>query len=315
MKNLDRPMILVVGATGVLGVEICKRLHARHIAVRALVRPSSRRTPEIRQLGVEVVEGDLRSAATVSAACIGAYAIISTATAMGSKGRGASLRAVDRDAQISLVHNARRAGVSHFVYVSVSPNLTERAPLVRYKREVERAVRASGMQWTILQPSNFMEIWLSSFLGWDFAEQRATIFGVGTAPVSWISVSDVADYCVLALEDDRMHNRDVPLGGPSPVAPNDIVALSEQLTGKKFKVTRIPAPILRWLGPVIAVMNEKQGSGMALGARSAEGDVVESELQKALPVKLTTVEEYVRRAAAQPNSAEQPTSGRSLARR
>ena len=100
-----------------------------------------------------------------------------------------------------------------------------------------------------------------------------------------------------------MHNRDVPLGGPSPVAPNEIVALSEQLAGKKFKVKRIPAPVLRWLGPVVAVMNEQQGSGMALGADAAGGDVVESELQKALNVKLTTVEEYVRRATAQPNRA------------
>lgn len=315
MKNLDGLTVLVVGATGVLGFEICKRLRARDIAVRALVRPSSRRTAEIRQLGVEVVEGDLRSAATVSAACTGAYAVISTATAMSSKGRGASLRAVDRDGQLSLVQNARRAGVSQFIYVSVSPNLTERGPLVRYKREVERAVRASGMQWTILQPSSFMEIWLGSFLGWDFPRQRATIFGAGTAPVSWISVSDVADYCVLALEDERMHNRDVPLGGPSPVAPNEIVALSEQLAGKKFKVKRIPAPVLRWLGPVVAVMNEQQGSGMALGAEAAEGDVVESELQKALNVKLTTVEEYVRRAMGQHDSAQQPTSVGSVTRR
>ena len=259
--------------------------------------------PEIRQLGVEVLEGDLRSQEDVAAACNGATAIVSTATAMASKGAGTSLRAVDRDGQLSLVEHAKRAGVSHFVYVSISPNNAERAPLTRYKREVERAIRRSGMDWTILQPSNFMEVWLSSFLGWDFEKGRATIFGAGTAPVSWISVFDVADYCVLALEDERMRNRDVPLGGPAAVAPNEIVALFEQVTGRTFKVKRIPAPILRLLGPLVARVNEKQASGMALGAQAADGDIIDSHLQRALPVKLTTVQQYAHRVASQPNSA------------
>ena len=295
-------MILVVGATGVLGFEICERLRARGKPVRALVRPSSRRMSEVRRLGVEIFEGDIRSADAVAAACNGAGAVISTATAMASKNAESSLRAVDRDAQLSLVEQAKRGGVTHFVYVSISPNYAARAPLMRYKREVERAVRASGMLWTILQPSSFMEIWLSSFLGWDFAKGRATIFGAGSAPVSWISVSDVAEYCVLALEDERMRNRDVPLGGPAAVAPNEIVTLFEEITGRKFKVKRIPAAMLRVLSRLVAVLDEKKASGMALGAEAANGDVVVSEVQKGLPVKLTTLEEYARRVAAQPSS-------------
>lgn len=295
-------MILVIGATGVLGLEICKRLRARGKAVRAVVRPSSVRMAEVRELGIEIFEGDLRSADVVAAACDGAAAVISTATAMASKGAGTSLRSVDRDGQLSLVEQARRGGVSHFVYVSISPNYRERAPLMRYKREVERAIRASGMAWTILQPSSFMEIWLSSFLGWDFAKGRATIFGGGSAPVSWISIADVAEYCLLALEDERMRNRDVPLGGPAAVAPNDIVRIFEQITGSKFKVKRIPAAVLRILSPIVALLNEKQASGMALGAQAANGDVVVSGLQETLPVKLTTIEEYAHRVAARANS-------------
>lgn len=296
-------MILVIGATGLLGFETCKRLRARGKAVRAVVRPSSPRMPEVRALGVEIFEGDMRSADVVAAACDGAATVISTATAMASKRGGTSLRSVDRDGQLALIEQAKRGGVSHFVYVSISPNYREQAPLMRYKREVERTIRASGMDWTILQPSSFMEVWLSSFLGWDFARGRATIFGAGTAPVSWISVADVAEYCVLAVEHERMRNRDVPLGGPAAVPPNEIVSIFEQITGTKFKVKRIPAAILRLMSPLVALLNEKQASGMALGAQAADGDVVISELQKVLPVKLTTVEEYARRVAARRNSA------------
>lgn len=295
-------MILVVGATGLLGFNICERLRARGELVRGVVRPSSARRSELQRLGVEIVEGDIRSAKLIAAACGGAEAVISTATAMSSKDRRMPLRSVDRDAQLSLVEQAKRHGVSRFVYVSVSPNHVLSAPLIRYKREVERAIRASGMNWTILQPSNFMEVWLSSFLGWDFADGRATVFGGGDAPVSWISASDVAEYCVLALGDERMRNRDVPLGGPAAITPNDVVALFEEVGGKKFKVKRIPAAILRVLWRVVALVDEKQASGMALAVQAANGDVVTSEVQKTLPVALTTIENYARRVAAQPGS-------------
>jgi uncharacterized protein YbjT (DUF2867 family) len=222
-------MILVVGATGVLGLEVCRRLRTRNQPVRAMVRTGSAREEELGRLGAEVVHGDLRSREAVEAACRGATAVVSTATAMASKERANDLRAVDRDGQLSLVDAAKKSGVRHFVYVSISPNYRELAPLMRYKREVERAVRQSGMRWTILQPSNFMEIWLSSFLGWDFRNGRAMIFGSGVAPVSWISVHDVAEYCAMALEDSRMVNRDVPLGGPEALPPNEVVRILERL--------------------------------------------------------------------------------------
>ena len=110
-------------------------------------------------------------------------------------------------------------------------------------------------------------------------------------------MADVAEYCVLALEDERMRNRDVPLGGPAAVPPNEVVAIFEKVAGSPFKVKRIPAAVLRIMSPLIALFNEKQASGMALGAQAADGDVVESALQQTLPVKLTTIEEYAQRVA------------------
>lgn len=288
-------MILVVGATGLLGLEVCRRLRARTQPVRALVRPGSPREEELRRLGAEVVHGDLRSPEALKAACRGVTAVISTATAMGSSDKSNSLRVVDRDGQLALVAAAREGGVRHFVYVSISPNYRELAPLMRYKREVEKAVRESGMRWTILQPSNFMEIWLSPFLGWDFEKGRAMVFGSGAAPVSWISLGEVAAYCVLALEDPRMANRDVPLGGPEALPPNEVVRIFEEVSGRKYAVRRIPRLIPAVLSRVVALLDERQASGMSLGAQSAGGDAIDSPLQRELPVTLTSVREYAKR--------------------
>lgn len=291
-------MILVVGATGVLGFEVCRRLRARQLPVRALVRAGSPRERALVDLGVEIAHGDLRAPASLAAACRGADTVISTATAMGSSDRSLTLRAVDHDGQLALVAAATAAGVRHFVFTSVSPRLQPSAPLVRYKREVERALRASGMRWTILQPNAFMDIWLGEKLGWDHRAGRATIMGPGTAPLSWIAVADVAEYAVRAVDDTRLHDKDLPLGGPDALSPNEALRVFEEVSGRRYRVMRVPTVMLRVLGPVAALVNEQIASGMGLGAQTAGGDVTDSPLQRAVGVPLTTLRDYATRTVA-----------------
>lgn len=290
-------MILVVGATGILGSDICRRLRDRGLPVRGLVRPGSAREAELRAMGVEICTGDLRSRASLETACTGVETIISTATAMGSKDKGLSLRAVDHDGQLQLVEIAKAKGVAQFIFISVSPALHAGAPLVRYKRDVERAVRASGMQWTILQPSVFMEIWLSDKIGWNFATASATIFGAGTAPISYISVSDVAEHAVRSIDDPRLTNREVPLGGPDDLSPNEVLAIFEEAAGRPYKAKRVPRPLLTLMSPVVALFDEGAASGMSLGAQAALGDVIDSPVQRELALPLSSVRDYAARVA------------------
>ena len=170
------------------------------------------------------------------------------------------------------------------------------APLIGYKREVEQAVRASGMRWTILQPTVFMEVWLSSVLGWDIAAGKARVFGAGDAPMSWISVADVAAYAVRSLGDVRLVNQVLPLGGPDAVAPNDVVKLFSEVSGRPFTAAHVPLAVLRILGPVIGLFNEGAASGMSMGAQSAGGDVIDSPLQREIGLPLTTLRAYATRA-------------------
>jgi len=288
-------MILVVGATGMLGLEICRRLREQGRAVRGLVRPGSSRESLLRDLGVEIHHGDLRSPPTVAPACDGVTNVVSTATAMGAKEKGLTLRAVDRDGQLALVELARLRGVKAFVYLSASPQLRPSAPLIRYKREVEHAVRASGMRWTIVQPSAFMDVWFSSLLGWDHVTGRATIFGPGTAPVSWICVADVAVHVCAAIDDERVANVELPLGGPENLSARQVVRIFEQVSGRPYSVRRVPRPVLTALAPIVAAFDEAVGSGMSLGAQTAGGDVIDSPLQRELGLPLTSLRDYATR--------------------
>lgn len=291
-------MILVVGATGLLGRSICKRLRDSGRDVRGLVREGSPRRAELETMGVQIFTGDLRNPADVDNACRGVTTVISTATTMGNKDKSLKMRTVDRDGQLSLVAAARRHKVQHFTFISASPNLTARSPLIRYKRDVEQALRASGIRWTILQPTVFMEVWLSPMLGWDVSTARANVFGPGEAPLHWISVDDVVNYAIASLDDARLHNQTVPLGGPRAISPNGVVQIFESLSGRKYTVKRVPRAMLVILGPVIGLFDENAASGMALGADTALGDPIDSPLQRQLNLPLTTIEQYFARVSA-----------------
>jgi len=70
--QIDKRPVLVVGATGQLGTRVVQQLSAAHKPVRAFVRTTSRQD-HLRLPGVQLVHGDLRDAASIDAACQGAF--------------------------------------------------------------------------------------------------------------------------------------------------------------------------------------------------------------------------------------------------
>lgn len=303
-------MILVVGATGLLGFEIVSRLRAHEHAVRALTRTSSSKSSALDALGVERVTGDLKDRASLESACRGQETVVSTASATVHHSRGNSIRAVDRDGQLALMEAARAAGVRRFVYVSVSPNLQPTCALVRHKREVEAAVRASGMEWVILQPAAFMEIWLSPLLGWDLKQGRARVFGRGDTRASLVSMNDVAAFAVASVEQVDLRNQDLPVGGPEPVTPNQVVALGQALTGRLFRVQRIPAVVPRVLSSLLRSVAPLPASLMDMAAQMAErDDVIDSgEAAAALGITPTSLRDFAIRAATADQGSPPETS-------
>jgi NADH dehydrogenase len=181
-------MILVAGATGVLGGLICQRLRDRGDAVRALVRASSDpdKQERLRALGVELAEGDLRDRASLDAACRGVDTVVSTVSMIVTAKPGDSFEATDDAGTRALVDAAKSAGVGHFVYVSFDCEAFPDSPLVAAKRSVEEYLRASGVPYTILKPGPFMEVWLGPMLGVDAAAGTAKIFGSGERPVPYL---------------------------------------------------------------------------------------------------------------------------------
>jgi NADH dehydrogenase len=290
-------MILVVGATGRLGFEICRQLRGAGAAVAGIVRNGSPRIADLEGLGVDCREGDLKDVDSLNRACAGVEVIVSSATAVVSRRSGDSLETVDRDGQMSLVAAARAAGAQRFVYVSLSPN-GRPTYFVRIKRQVEEAVRASGMHWVVLQPTAFIEIWLSEQLGWDLRRGKARIVGTGTRKVSFISMGDVARFTVLAALDLRTTNRNLVLGGPDALSPIEIVELCQKITGRTFHVQHVPVWMLRTMASLVRLFSRELSELMQLGANSAEdGDAIDmASTLREFPMQMTSIRDYVSQA-------------------
>jgi len=285
-------MNLIVGATGLLGGQICRLLAKSQKPMRTLVRSSAdaSRLDELRNAGVELAWGDLKDPDSLRAACEGATAVLSTASSTFSRQPGDSIDAVDRQGQLRLVEAAKSAGVKHFVYVSFLP-IAEDFALQRAKRSVEQALIASGCAYTILRPTYFMEVWFGPQGGFDVAGRHARIYGTGENPMQWISFTNVAEFAVRSLDSEAAHNAILPLGGPDALSPIEVVRIFEELGGALFTVEYLIESVLR--DGLAAARRPLDEAFAALALGYAHGGTVDMRATlEAIPARLKSVREY-----------------------
>jgi uncharacterized protein YbjT (DUF2867 family) len=286
-------MILVVGATGLLGTRVCERLRAEGRIVRALVRTTS--NPEkvnaLRSLGCELAIGDLKDPPQIQAACQGISALISTASSTLSCQAGDSIESVDLQGQLTLVNVARNAGVGRFVYVSFRDDPNVQYPLTQAKRSVEHAI--ADLDFTSIQASYFMEVWLSPAVGFDYIHGKARIYGSGLKPLSWVSYRDVAEFCIAPVLRSVAGRSVLQVGGPETLTPLEVVKIFEEESGRRFEVETISEAKLREQFDSANGPLEKSFAGLML--QYAHGDAIAMQgLLESIPVRLTSVREYAR---------------------
>jgi uncharacterized protein YbjT (DUF2867 family) len=295
-------MNLVVGATGMLGTEICRQLAAKGKPVRALVRPTSdpAKVAKLRELGAEIALGDVRNRASLDAACRGATAVISTVSAMpfSYHAPDSTPLTIDQEGVTSLIAAAKAAGVTQFVYTSFTRQVDVDSTLRTAKRTVEKRLAGSGLTYTTLLPNNFMEIWLGPVAGFDYPNARARLLGTGENPVSWISFVDVAQFAVASLDNPAARNAELELGGPEALSQREVVRIFEEVGGRPFELDFVPRDALVAQREAADEYNHSFASLMLVTA--THGTPIDMrETLKSFPIKLTSVREYAARVLGQ----------------
>jgi uncharacterized protein YbjT (DUF2867 family) len=290
-------MTLVVGATGALGTEICRRLESSGKPFRAMVRTSSdpAKKETLKQLSGGVTEADLKDRASLDRACGGATAVITTSTAILSQQQDDTFDAVDLHGQMHLIDAARAAKVGHFVFVSVSGNVLKHGdnPLFNAKQAVENHLRKSRLTYTILRPTFFMEVWLSPPVGFDFVNAKTTIYGSGENKISYISLHNVADFAVEAVSNPAAQNAVLELGGPHAFSQLEVVRIFEEVSGRRFEKQFVSEEALR--ARKTAATNSVERTFADLTLAAARGDTIDMrETFKKFSVRPRSVREYAK---------------------
>jgi len=155
--------------------------------------------------------------------------------------------------------------VKRFVLVSMHGAAADHPmELARMKFRAEDAVRASPLDWVIVRPNAFMELW-AEIVGEPIVKQgKATVFGRGDNPINFNSTKDVARFVDLALFDSRLSRTVLDIGGPDNLTFNQLVSQIESAAGRKSAVRHIPLSMMRLSSLVMRPFNNLAGLDSAL---------------------------------------------------
>jgi len=211
-------MIAVFGATGQTGSEVTRQLAAQGVLTRALVRNLEKAKMKLESLGVEIVQANLEQPKSLEAALRGverAYFVTSGETTRRST---------------NFYDAAKRAGVGHIVRLSGSFMVSADAP-VRFDRwhyQAEQALEGSGLAWTHLRPSYFMQNILfqgaSGTLALPFADR----------PVNLVDLRDIATVAIAALAGSGHEGQTYEISGPEALTFFEVAAQLTAATGRTF---------------------------------------------------------------------------------
>ncbi|HEX8904304.1 MAG TPA: SDR family oxidoreductase [Longimicrobiaceae bacterium] len=225
-------MILVTGATGKVGSALVEQLAARGEAVRVLARSPEKARAQL-PAGVEVAQGDLKDRPSLDAAFAGVDRLF-------------LLAATDRQ-QVEMERNAidaaKRAGVKHIVKLSVL-GADEQSPVVlaRWHRQVERELAESGIPFTLLQPTFFMQNFLGSA---GTIQSDGAIYAPVRGKTSFVDARDIAAVAVAALTEEGHAGKTYVITGPEAITYGQAAERISAATGKPVRYVEVPEEAAR----------------------------------------------------------------------
>jgi uncharacterized protein YbjT (DUF2867 family) len=251
-------MILVAGATGLLGGRIVKKLLDQGKPVRILVRPDSpceelalqgRATSAqaLIQAGAQPVYGDLTDPASLEKAVEGVDTVLTTAA---STLRDFDIQNVDLAGTKNLIDAAKKAGVKHFIYTSaIISNPESPIPIPMIKGLCEQYLIGSGLPYTILAPGVFMEIWIPMVVGMPIqAGMPVSLVDKGAQRHNFVAIDDVAAFGASVVDNPAAINKKIPIGGPASYSWTEVVGAIGKALGKDLPVSYFefeqPIPLL-----------------------------------------------------------------------
>jgi uncharacterized protein YbjT (DUF2867 family) len=241
-------VILLTGATGVIGGELLPLLLARGHEVRTLVR-DPRNLGEHR-VEVQIALGDLGDPFSMRHAMRGVDTVIHLAATIRDQ-RGGTIEELNGLATVRLLRMAERAGVSQFAFFSaMGATPFQRTRFFRTKALAERAVRDSELPTTVFAPSIAYrpgDPWITLLQRFGMLP-AVPVSGTGRALYQPIWARDVARCVASALDEAEGTEADrrFELAGPEVLSYDEIVERVLEGSGRHHRpLFHLPLPLVR----------------------------------------------------------------------
>ncbi|GGO32057.1 SDR family oxidoreductase [Deinococcus humi] len=289
-------LILTYGAGGAQGAPVAHGLLDAGYRVRALVTDTARNRSLV-DAGADVVAGNLADMDSVRRATQGVDKVF---LMLPFSGRGNPL-----DYARNAIQAAKEAGVK-LVVLNTSGQTPEEPtglPMLDYRIHLEQLLRESGVPGIILRPTAYMENFLGPWVLPRLGAENVLAYPVEAGrPTSWIAAQDLGRFAVAALGRPDLAGLSFNLGGPQALRGKDIAAvftsaLGREIVYESLSPEQFGAIMGRVVGPeaeTAIVAAYKAGEAAPLDAMVVAMDRVLSHL----PVKQTTLEQWVRQHAA-----------------
>jgi NADH dehydrogenase len=248
--------VLVTGASGFVGSHLLPELLGAGHRVVALVRsPASgekvtRRLPAALAANLELRTGDVDRPATLPAALAGVEAVVHLAAIPRDSNGGRQLLAVNLDGTRNLVAAMQASGVMRLVHLgALGVEDREELHYAKSKARAERAVRESGLDWTILKPSLLFGPGDGFFnIVADLVRLSPGIVpvpGNGASRFQPLHVGDLALCLRLSLERPETVGHAFELGGPRVWTYREITAEVCRGMGRRRAILPMPVPLIK----------------------------------------------------------------------
>lgn len=221
-------MILVTSANGNQGRLLVPKLLASGQRVRAVVR-SEGSVASLRASGVhQVIAGDIADPKFIGTVMEGVDSVYHV---------GPTLHPAERETGFAMVDAARAAGVEHFVFSSVLHAITTDLIQHEIKRDIEEHLLSSGLEFTILQPANYM-----------LPHRLTSVFSEGVFRLAWslerrqsmVALEDVAEVAALVIGDPQRHAAATyELAGAGRFTAHDIGQVLSNVLEREIRVERL----------------------------------------------------------------------------
>ena len=245
-------LVLVTGGTGFIGSHIVKKLLSHGHGVAVLSRNPGRRGGGV-PTGVEVRAGDISDPASLVQAMSGIDTVINAVQfpnhPVENPRRGYTYMQVDGHGTVNQVTAAKTAGVRRFIYLSgAGTREGQQAPWFVAKLMAERAVRESGIPYTIFRPS-----WvygpedrsLNKFATFARLLPFIPVIGNGQTRVQPVHVDDLAEAIALSVTLDRTVGQVYDVGGPQELTMDEIIRIMLRTMGKRKPLLHSPAGLMK----------------------------------------------------------------------